>query len=141
MSRRHKLWAQAARKRMLAALGDRCAACGSTELLEFDCIHPALDDHHKGSAPERICYYRKQMRAGNIQCLCRSCNGVKGALSPQAWQQAVSSMINAHLELRLSATPGRDTPSLSAVRAEWLREFCAYRFGHADRFSEVSHAQ
>ena len=89
MARRHKLWAKATRARMTIILGSRCAACGGTELLEFDCRTPQGDGHHRGNAVERICFYRRQMRAGNVQLLCQACNALKGDTPAATWETAV----------------------------------------------------
>lgn len=89
MAKRHKLWAAATRARMVCMLGNKCAACASTEDLTFDCWAPAGDRHHRLSAPERITFYRRQMRAGNVQLLCASCNSLKADMPPWKWQAAV----------------------------------------------------
>ena len=68
MSRRHKLWAIAERKILMAKLGGKCSWCGTRENLTFDCIVPMGDGHHKGSTDQRMCYYRRQhLEHDNVQ--------------------------------------------------------------------------
>ena len=127
MARRHKLWAAATRARMVCILGSRCAACASTEELTFDCWAPAGDRHHRLSAPERITFYRKQMRAGNVQILCQTCNSLKADMPPWEWQAAVC---HARAELAIQRppqypagdpweTPARFRGFLRALLLEW----------------------
>jgi len=74
MAARQKEWARNARARLLAALGNLCAECGVTENLEFDCILPQGDAHHKFDTSARMSFYRKQHAAHNIQILCAKCH-------------------------------------------------------------------
>lgn len=80
MSRRHKLLARTHRAQLLLELGNLCVQCGSGSDLTFDCIIPQGHLHHSMDASARMYFYRKQHRAGNIQILCRRCNGRKGAV-------------------------------------------------------------
>lgn len=70
---------------MLRVLGAKCKACGTDKCLTFDCIHPTGDRHHRLSSVNRITYYLKQMRAGNLQVLCSACNSAKGASQPSRY--------------------------------------------------------
>ena len=83
MAQRQRLWAARERLRLLRLYGNKCNYCGETANLTFDCIKPQGDAHHRASGPERIIFYRKQARAGNLQVLCFECNVHKGA-HPQA---------------------------------------------------------
>jgi hypothetical protein len=47
------------------------------------------DGHHAGSAPQRISFYRGQMRCGNVQLLCARCNSLKADLPADIWFQAL----------------------------------------------------
>jgi len=67
---------------MRRILGGKCAVCGTTSCLTFDCIVPKGDAHHRMGSLARVGFYRAQMRAGNLQLLCFACNVAKGA-SPQ----------------------------------------------------------
>jgi 5-methylcytosine-specific restriction endonuclease McrA len=58
----------------LAILGGRCAWCGRTDKLTFDCIKPTGDEHHRMSSKQRMGYYIGQARRGNLQVLCEDCN-------------------------------------------------------------------
>ena len=78
MSKEHKAWARRARQRLLEKLGMFCAHCGRTDDLEFDCIVPMGDDHHRKSTDQRMCFYHRQHRDGNVQVLCSKCNAKKG---------------------------------------------------------------
>jgi hypothetical protein len=65
-------------------------ACRTSEALTFDCIVPRGDSHHRGSTDQRICFYRSEMRFGNLQLLCLSCNCMKADLSQHSFLAAVS---------------------------------------------------
>ncbi len=61
-------------------LGRVCYHCGSTEDLTLDVIRPAdHGEHGKVGLPGRASFYWRQLRRRNLQVLCRSCNGRKGA--------------------------------------------------------------
>jgi hypothetical protein len=77
MSRRQKEWARLARLRLIVTLGGRCAACGATQHLTFDCRVPRGHAHHGQSTDTRMCFYRAQARVGNLQLLCDRCNSLK----------------------------------------------------------------
>jgi 5-methylcytosine-specific restriction endonuclease McrA len=85
MSARIKSWARRARVRLLLILGNRCVHCGATNCLTFDCIRPTGDAHHRMSTDQRMCYYHKQSRAGNLQILCADCNTKKSARENPAY--------------------------------------------------------
>jgi 5-methylcytosine-specific restriction endonuclease McrA len=85
MSKRHKAWARTAKTHMRAQLGGVCAACGTVENLEFDCIAARGHRHHGMSSDQRACFYRAQFRLGNLQLLCTSCNARKGDMSQEDW--------------------------------------------------------
>ena len=85
MSARIKSWARRARVRLLIVLGNRCVHCGATSCLTFDCIKPMGDAHHRMSTDQRMCYYHKQARAGNLQILCADCNTRKSARENPAY--------------------------------------------------------
>jgi hypothetical protein len=80
MAARQRIWAAHARKLLRRALGMKCAACGSKDYrkLEFDCIKPCGDRHHKMEWSWRISFYREQFRAGNLQLLCGGVGGCHG---------------------------------------------------------------
>jgi 5-methylcytosine-specific restriction endonuclease McrA len=110
---------------MLLALGGACAACRATSSLEFDCIVPMGHGHHRGSAPERISFYRKQMLAGNVQILCSHCNGIKSDLSMDTWLAMVSRLRQWEASLRLASSSGRGTRLTPEERVEYLRDLRA----------------
>ena len=82
MSRAAKDWAMQKRRELMTLLGNVCAHCGTAEGLEFDCIYPKGDRHHRGDASQRMCFYRRQFREGNLQVLCNVCNARKGDSEP-----------------------------------------------------------
>jgi hypothetical protein len=123
MARRHKLWAAATRKRMIIILGEHCAACGATDHLTFDCCEPMGDSHHRKSAPERITFYRKQMRAGNVQLLCNECNSLKGDIGFKEWLSACAHADSGNMEMRLARYPGRGPERLWADRRQMIRKY------------------
>jgi 5-methylcytosine-specific restriction endonuclease McrA len=71
---RQAKWAQRKRRELMFILGGRCAHCGTTESLTFDCIRPVNGGHHKMSSSARMTFYVREMRKGNIQILCHKCN-------------------------------------------------------------------
>ena len=78
MARRQIEWAHRERERLLWLFGNKCRFCGATEDLQFDCIRPMGDAHHRKNANGRMLFYRKQFKAGNLQVLCGKCNAEKG---------------------------------------------------------------
>ncbi len=82
MARAQKEWAKQKRHELMVLLGEVCAHCGTGEDLEFDCISPRGHRHHRGDASQRMCFYRRQFRDGNLQVLCKVCNARKGDEEP-----------------------------------------------------------
>lgn len=80
MGLRQREWAYRTVQRMKLTLGYRCAVCGTRRHLEFDCIVPQGDRHHKIEWSWRISFYREQLRKGNLQLLCKHHNAIKSAL-------------------------------------------------------------
>lgn len=87
MGMRQKEWARKARKALKGKLGGCCAICGSKRNLEFDCIQPQGHAHHWAEPSTRLCFYRKQYAAGNLQILCRACHIPKSRQENQALRQ------------------------------------------------------
>lgn len=81
MGQRQKEWARRARMDLLVVLGGQCVCCGTTQDLEFDCIAPAGDRHHRLDTSARMSFYRSQhYHHANLQILCRTCNSKKGGI-------------------------------------------------------------
>lgn len=75
-----KEWAKRAYKNLMAILGNRCNYCCVETNLQFDCIIPQGDRHHRMNTIGRIQFYRKQhFHFGNVQVLCEKCNARKGS--------------------------------------------------------------
>ena len=74
---RQRQWAKRARAKLLEALGGCCRHCGSLDSLEFDCIIPKGDRHHRLSSADRVSFYRLEHSLGNLQILCASCHNLK----------------------------------------------------------------
>jgi len=79
MGKRHKAWARVARARLLLSLGGICKHCGRPDALEFDCIIPTGDKHHRMDTSARMSFYHSQHQRGNLQILCERCNNIKSA--------------------------------------------------------------
>jgi len=91
MPNRQTLWSRVARNRLRDALGRACAACGGKDDLEFDCIKPQGDSHHRVGILGRTCFYRQQHAQGNLQLLCSRCHLIKSICDSsgnyQSWHQ------------------------------------------------------
>lgn len=70
-------WAYAVLSKLRATLGGVCATCGTDADLEFDCIEPQGDKHHRWETNRRAVFYRRQHGVGNLQLLCKDCHAVK----------------------------------------------------------------
>ena len=123
MAKRHKLWARVTRARMILALGGKCVACETQDNLTFDCIVPMGHAHHHRSAPERITFYTKQMRAGNVQLLCSRCNAIKADTEFDAWIEALQYLRTEVRLLRPQVYPGQGTGGAADTRQSILRDF------------------
>ena len=81
MGLRQREWAKKQRLLLRRKLGMRCHQCGSRFYLklEFDCIRPCGDQHHKMEWSWRMSFYRQQYAAGNLQLLCDRCHQLKSS--------------------------------------------------------------
>lgn len=66
------------RGELLAALGRKCAECGTTDNLEFDHLYQRDWKSNQVWASTRLRIYAEEARRGEIQVLCRGCNARKG---------------------------------------------------------------
>lgn len=80
MAEKQKDWATLWRRVLTWVLGSKCARCDATEDLQFDCITPCGDRHHKMDTSARMSFYRAQFKAGNLQLLCEDCHAIKTKL-------------------------------------------------------------
>ena len=91
MAKRHKKWAARARAELMEKLGGRCAQeseeCAG--MLTFDCREPQGHAHHRMDPSARMCFYKKQHAADNLQILCEKCNSRKGARELEAEKMEV----------------------------------------------------
>lgn len=78
MAKRQKEWARRKRAELLERLGGKCKICGTDKELEFDCIIPQGEAHHRFDTSHRISFYLRQLYVGNLQILCHDCNAKKG---------------------------------------------------------------
>jgi 5-methylcytosine-specific restriction endonuclease McrA len=75
MGVKQRIWAKKAKTDLVEGLGGACIRCGAGEHLEFDCIVPRGDSHHRLSAADRVSFYRAEhFKHGNLQLLCRICH-------------------------------------------------------------------
>lgn len=68
---RFRRWATKGMDSLRDALGAKCAQCGGSDELEFDCIIPQGDKHHKWETNRRYVFYKRQHEQKNLQLLCR----------------------------------------------------------------------
>lgn len=66
------------------ALGGRCWVCGATGDLEFDCIVPMGDKHHRWETNRRMSFYKQQFLNRNLQLLCEK-HHAKKSKAEQYW--------------------------------------------------------
>lgn len=85
MGKRQKRWARGKRVDLLLQLGMACAHCNATDELEFDCITPCGDGHHRLDTARRISFYLRQYREKNLQILCSKCNNKKSVIDKQTY--------------------------------------------------------
>jgi len=72
MAKRQKEWARRARFELMFKLGGACFECGTDKHLDFDCIIPQGPAHHRSmDTSQRVSFYRRQHKEGNLQLLCR----------------------------------------------------------------------
>lgn len=83
MSKQDKARGRRRRKELLEALGNKCAWCGTTENLEFDCKIPQGDKHHRKDAASRMDFYIHQHRLKNVQILCKKHNTEKSIVDAE----------------------------------------------------------
>jgi len=88
--------AKALRTRMIVLLGAKCAVCGETRHLTFDCIKPMGSKCHRGGYISRQWFYWRQLHLGNIQLLCRYHQTVKGNLSQDTFLALIKSQAHIH---------------------------------------------
>lgn len=77
MAKKEKERARQRRFELMFLLGGVCAKCGTDRNLEFDCIIPCGDEHHRMDTSHRMSFYYRQHREGNLQILCRKHNNAK----------------------------------------------------------------
>lgn len=109
MSKAVKQWARKARAELLAKHGNRCATCGALGFaveLQFDCIVRRGDAHHRHDTSQRMSFYRREDRAGNLQALCPACHSAKTNLETEA-EQLISLLANYGVRASLSLEPAR----------------------------------
>lgn len=80
MGLEQRQWARQQRLKLRRILQMRCWACGSRDYrkLEFDCLIPQGDKHHKIEWSWRMSFYRSQFLQHNLGLLCSKCNSKKG---------------------------------------------------------------
>lgn len=91
MGQYEKQWARRKRAELTVELGSLCVNCKREDDLEFDCIIPQGDKHHKMDTSARMSFYRAQHRNGNIQLLCEKCHRIKSASEqPEVVEESVN---------------------------------------------------
>lgn len=85
MGKYEKEWARRKRYELKETLGNKCAKCGKKKNLEFDCIIPQGDEHHRMDTSHRMSFYRNQYANNNLQLLCGVCNRLKALEERQTY--------------------------------------------------------
>ena len=83
MGARQRKWANDAMAKLHQSLGGKCAWCKTEFDLECDCIDRRGHEHHGLPKQGRVCFYRRQARAGNLQLLCKNCHEAKTRFEAQ----------------------------------------------------------
>jgi len=89
MASRQKEWARRARARLVACFGGECCKANGhcNGQLEFDCIIPQGDEHHRKDTSARMSFYHKQHRIGNLQLLCSFHHALKSTQDKREYYQ------------------------------------------------------
>lgn len=87
MAKRHKVRARQRRFELLFELGGCCRECQAVERLEFDCIEPCGDAHHRMDTSHRLSFYYRQHKQKNLQVLCKKCHGKKSVREHPQYQE------------------------------------------------------
>lgn len=79
MGKAQKKWAREKKAELFLVLGGTCHSkgCTNTKRLEFDCIIPQGDAHHKLDQARRMSFYLRQLENNNLQLLCPKCHAKK----------------------------------------------------------------
>ena len=84
MGKRQVDWARRKRLELELLLGLVCALCGKKrKKLQFDCIIPQGDHHHRIGFTWRMSFYWAQYKAKNLQLLCQKCHDKKNLQDKQ----------------------------------------------------------
>lgn len=118
MAKRHKIRAIHVRAQLTVLLGSACAECGTKKDLEFDCIEPQGDAHHRLDTDRRMKFYCIEFALSNLQLLCGHCNARKGNRIIQA------------LKSRRFVTPKEIAKNLN-----WLKTFVPAATYQIDTYS------
>lgn len=82
MAKRQREWAKRAKRELLLRLGGRCRFCGEGDLtlLVPNHINPASRtwSARSGDMSWRVSQYRKDEKAGLLECACIDCNNSLG---------------------------------------------------------------
>jgi hypothetical protein len=79
----------ARRKKLIAALGGKCAQCGTNRSLQFDHIDARHWHPENLSKSKRLRVYERAAKAGKIQLLCSSDHAVKSAHEGEGFIPAI----------------------------------------------------
>jgi hypothetical protein len=119
MAKRQKAWARKARKKLQHALGDKCAKCGKTDNLTFDCIQRRGHKHHAMDPASRMCFYRKEARQGNLRILCGPCHAKEQNQSVPADGQLYTLRNHEPTPAPITSVPFSKTPTSIKESEQW----------------------
>lgn len=71
-------WYAKARQKLIDELGGKCKRCGAKEKLEFHHTRPRTWAARNLSRWSRLAAYKRDIAAGVIDLLCKSCNSKAG---------------------------------------------------------------
>lgn len=89
------------------------------------------------TAPARVSFYRAQMRAGNVQLLCRDCNAIKGGIAKSVWLLALQMQRAAAAALPPLVYPARGPAWTPEMIRNWLRRWLSNNVWWRNEYSNT----
>jgi hypothetical protein len=106
MGNKSNQWAARSRARLIAALGGRCQRCREIADLTVDVLRASDTRHHGMSPAQRVSYYWREYRRGNLRILCAGCHAQDaGRQDGYSTQRTSMTPVRARVNRILRASP------------------------------------